>query len=168
MNQETASGFRARSNPKTGDLAMIEPLSYLIGADDRALMQDGRMYELSYDASRGQIGYSNLRDEKGRYRDLDDANERGDYAPYLRGDDITMAYGEFCPDPKGDGYLRNIREQLQRKKEAGCSIIEWDNPDTLGLHMDFVLMAHDLAAVAGLDTVAKNPLFTRDPERYLA
>jgi len=147
---------------------IFDPLSYLIGADDRAPIIDGRLFELSYDASRGQIAYGNLRDEKGRYRDLDDADQRGPYAPYLRGDDITVQYGEYTPDPRGEGYLQNIDRQIVRKKEAGCSIIEWDNPDTPGLKIEDVLAAHDRAAMSGLRTVAKNPLFTRDPEQYLA
>jgi len=144
------------------------PLSYLIGGPNAARMPEGRLYELNYDASRGQIGYGNLRDEKGRFRNLDDANARGRFAPYLPGDDITQQYGEYCPDPRGEGFLRNIALQAARKKRAGCSIIEWDNPDTPGLTMDAVLAAHDLAAAHGLRTVAKNPLFTKDPERYLA
>src|SRR5215831_15450643 len=135
---------------------MIEPLSYLIGADDRALLTEGRMFELSYDAMRGQIAYGNLRDEKGRYRDLEHANEHGPFAPYLRGDDITAQYGEFCPDPKFIGYRRNLMMQIERKKEAGCAIIEWDNPDTRGLQVDDVLVAHELAWRHGLKTAAKN------------
>lgn len=153
--------------PSTGT-PPTRPLRYLIGGDDDAAMLDDANYEFSYDANRGDTAYGNLRDEKGRYVSLADANTRGTYAPYLPPDDITATYGEYCPDPRGEGYLNNIRDQIQRALNHGASRIEFDNPDTRGLSMQAVLRAHTLAQDAGLATIAKNPLLTSDPMLYLS
>jgi hypothetical protein len=147
----------------------FDPLSYLIGADDRAPVQEGRVFEFSYDAGRGHIAYRNLRDEKGRYRNLAEANERGPYRPYLPPDDITAQYGEYCPDPRnGDGFIVNVSQQLWSAHHQGARWVEWDNPDTWLLDLTDVLIAHSCAAAYGLETIAKNPVFVNDPELYLA
>jgi N-acetylmuramoyl-L-alanine amidase len=143
------------------------PLRYLIGGDDDIEIQSGFIYELSYDATYGDTAYGNLRDERGRYNSLQDANNNGPYAPYLPPDDITVQYGEYCPDPRGSGYLRNIREQIQRKKATGAIRIEFDNPDTMGLDLNDVLNAHDAAWDYGLNTVAKNPMLVSNPTVYV-
>jgi hypothetical protein len=150
-------------------IALLDPLSYLIGGDDRVPLNPGRMYELSYDATRGDTAYCNLRDEKSRFRNLAEANERGPYRPYLPPDDITQQYGEYCPDPRnGDGFIRNVVEQIWRKHHHGCRRVEFDNPDTWLLDLTDVLIAHSCTAAYGLTTVAKNPVFVDDPELYLS
>jgi len=60
---------------------LIGPLHYLIGGDDSAHDQAGVIIELSYDADHGETRYGNLRDEKGRYQSLADANRNGPYSP---------------------------------------------------------------------------------------
>jgi hypothetical protein len=144
------------------------PLHYLIGGNDTAHDQPGIITELSYDADHGETRYGNLRDEKGRYTSLRDANRRGRYAPYLPGDDITGSYGEFTPNPRGGGYLRNIRAQIARAIKFHAVRIEWDNPDSAGLSVDDVLIAHNEAWAHGLRTIAKNPLLVSDPAKYIS
>jgi hypothetical protein len=148
-------------------MTSFDPLSYLLDLDT-APMHEGRIFELSYDSTRGGIAYGNLRDEKGRFHSLSDANRRGRYAPYLPPDDITDDYGEYCPDPRFEGYLSNIDRQVARRKAQQIPCMEFDNPDTPGLSMFHVLRAHDRAHTAGLTTVAKNPILVNEPERYLA
>jgi len=146
----------------------FDPLSYLIGNDTAAAMPDGRTFELSYDSSRGKIAYRNLRDEKGRYRNLADANSHGPYRPYLPADDITQKYGEYCPDPKnGDGFGVNVIKQIWSACHRKARWIELDNPDTAFLDLADVLVAHSCAAAYGLETIAKNPALVHDPQLYL-
>jgi N-acetylmuramoyl-L-alanine amidase len=143
------------------------PFRYLIGGSDNASIKPGACYELSYDATRGDTAYCNLRDEKGRYSSLEDANARGRYSPYLPPDDVTAAYGEYCPDPRGDGYLRNIYVQLDRAATY-ADRVEFDNPDTTYLELADVLVAHDRAQDIGMTTIAKNPLLVSDPVLYVS
>lgn len=130
---------------------------YLIGADAVPPDGPGIMYEAPY-RTRGKTCYGNLR------RELKD----GKCKPYLPGDDITEEYGEYCPDPVYPGYLANVKEQIDWVVANGGLRIEFDNPDTAGLKLGYVLKAHDLAWAAGLHTIAKNPMLTSDPARYIS
>jgi hypothetical protein len=145
------------------------PLRYLIGADDSAPDSHEAIVEFSYDAT-GPVRtrYGNLRHEKGRFDSLAEANRRGEFRPYLPPDDITGDYGEFTPDPKGPGFLRNVTLQVRRAAMKRAVRIELDNSDSRGLHLAHVLEAHDVAWQAGLHTIAKNPLNVVDPVHYLA
>ena len=137
---------------------ILGPLRYLIGADDSMVERPGTIVEYSYDLDHGRTRYGNLRDEK----------KNGQYGPYLPADDITGRYGEYTPDPQYEGFLRNVRDQVERVKSTGGERIELDNPDSVGLELSAVLSAHDLAWEAGLHTIGKNPLLVSDPAKYLA
>src|SRR5262245_52672377 len=93
------------------------------------------------------VAYCNLRREDG---------EPPEYGPYLPHDDIFAQYGEGRPDPAGDGFGRNIIEQLERCKAQGHTLVEEDNPDSYALAA--VLRAVELAQQRGLAVVAKNPV----------
>jgi hypothetical protein len=153
-----------------------DPLRYLIGADDDAItaaLAAGDLVEISYDYEPPDplhppaFRYGTFTDETGRYRSHATANARGRYRPYLPPDgDITGEYGEWCPDPAGQGFLANVRDQLARAAHA--LRLELDNPDFAGLSLDAVLQAHDLAWAAHLNTAAKNPLNVADPRKYVS
>jgi hypothetical protein len=98
----------SQANPLAG-----RPLDYLIGADGPQSGKDDRITETSYGvrpAARGiSISYCNLRREDG---------EPAAYGPYLSHDDIYRQYHEGRPDPAGQGFERNIVEQLDGCKGA--------------------------------------------------
>lgn len=144
------------------------PLRYLIGADDSRVQGSNEIVEFSYDSDHGETHYGTLTSEKERFRTLKQANAAGKYKPYLPANDITNSYGEWCPSPRGRGFLQNVHDQVERLRTFGCLRMELDNPDYDGLDVAYVLEAHDLAWQAGLRTIAKNPNNTSDPERYMA
>jgi len=59
-----------------------------------------------------------------------------------------------------------VRRQIARAVKYHALRIEWDNPDSSGLDLKYVLDAHDEAWKAGLRTIAKNPLLVSDPQEY--
>jgi hypothetical protein len=132
-------------------------LRYLIGGNDTATGADNEVTELSYDATRPPahgigVKYGNLFNEK--YADQTPA-QRARYAPYLEQGDTAEEYNEGQIDPAGQGWHRNLDEQITRAKQQGFTIIEWDNPDSydMGDVMDAVEFAHN----EGLQVLAKNP-----------
>ena len=140
----------SQANPLAG-----LPLDYLIGADGPQSGKDDRITETSYGvrpAARGiSISYCNLRREDG---------EPAAYGPYLSHDDIYRQYHEGRPDPAGQGFERNIVEQLDRCRELGHTLVEQDNPDSYPLTA--VMRGLDLAQQRGLGVVAKNPGLLKD------
>lgn len=147
---------------------IYDPLRYLIGADDSYRQKPGEIVEYGYDSDHGETHYGTLTSEKERFRNLKQANSKGKYKPYLPANDITGTYGEWCPSPRGPGFLQNVRDQIERLKKLGCLRMELDNPDYDGLDMASILQAHDLVWQAGMRTIGKNPRLTSDPERYLS
>jgi hypothetical protein len=140
----------SQANPLAG-----LPLDYLIGADGVQSGKGDRITETPYGvrpAPRGcSIAYCNLRREEG---------EPAEYGPYLPHDDIYHQYHEGRPDPAGQGFERNILEQLDRCKELGHTLVEQDNPDSYPVAA--VLRGLDLAQQRGLGVVAKNPGLLKD------
>lgn len=143
-------------NPLAG-----RPLRYLIGADNPGPARDGEIIEVGYDtpAPGGlAIGYCNLFDE----------HNTGALGPYLHTSDTAAKYSEGQIDPKGAGWLKNLRQQFSRRAREGFSIIELDNPDAYSVKD--VVGAVDFAANEyGFKVVAKNPLImSGDPLPYVA
>jgi hypothetical protein len=60
---------------------------------------------------------------------LFDEKNSGRYGPYLEPSDTAMQYSEGQIDPRGDGWRRNVTEQLVRAKAQGFAYIGWDNAD---------------------------------------
>jgi hypothetical protein len=136
------------------DSPPIGPLRYLIGADS-VPVTPGEIIEAPFQTA-GTTCYGNLRREQ----------QDGLCKPYLPADDITKEYGEYCPDPRYPGFLENVDQQIDWVKRHGGIRMELDNPDSEGLDLQYVLIAHDHAWKAGLHTIAKNPLLLDDPGRY--
>jgi lysozyme family protein len=140
----------SQANPLAG-LA----LDYLIGAEGPQSGKEDRITETPYGeppvALGPSIAYCNLRREDG---------EPAEYGPYLPHDDIYREYHEGRPDPAGQGFERNIVEQLDRCKELGHTLVEQDNPDSYPLYA--VLRAIDLAQQRRLGVIAKNPGLMKD------
>jgi hypothetical protein len=127
---------------------------YLIEKDNAPGIAN-RITELGYDAKKPPtlgigVKYVNLRDEE-------DTNSFG---PYLEiADDILAEYHEPAPDPTGDGFWRNLNEQLKRAVEQGFIYVELDNLDTYDV--DVALKCFDELAKNDLLVLAKNPLKVR-------
>jgi peptidoglycan hydrolase-like protein with peptidoglycan-binding domain len=140
----------SRPNPLSG-----MPLDYLIGADGPQGGTAGRITETPFGvgpaAAGSSVGYCNLRREDG---------EPEEYGPYLSHDDIFAQYKEGRPDPQGQGFQRNIVEQLDRCRQLGHTLVEEDNPDSYELPA--VMLGVDLAQQRGLGVVAKNPGLMKD------
>jgi lysozyme family protein len=147
---------KSEKNPLEG-----KPLWYLIGAEGSPEGNVNEITEVSYDAikpcPRGiTIKYCNLFDEK----------NTGRYGPYLSTSDTAQQYHEGQIDPKGEGWNKNIGEQLTRAKAQGFEYVEWDNPDAYPLSA--VLSAVSMSDVAGIKVIAKNPLLIEDdPSIYV-
>ena len=132
-------------NPLSG-----KPLRYLIGADEVPWVVPGCLTMMPYDHPpiRGGLcaGYCNLFDE----------HNTGKYGPYLYTSDTAHDYDEGQIDPKGRGWVGNLRDQFKLRSRQGFEYIELDNAD-----------AYDIAAVIGaiefagneygLKVLAKNP-----------
>lgn len=149
---------------------LVGPLRYLIGADElRPRGEDGYVTECGYDVVAAPklgtgIKYGNLFNEK--YKDQS-AAMRARYAPYMHTSDTAEEYGEGQIDPRGQGWNKNLDEQIERAKLQGFRYIEWDNPDAY--RVDNVIGAVDRAWGAGLQVIAKNPLLVEgDNTSYLA
>jgi hypothetical protein len=132
-------------NPLAG-----KPLRYLIGADGGHVGEPGAITEVGYDATRKPrhgigIKYANLFDEK----------NSGRYGPYLESSDTAVKYSEGQIDPHGDGWRKNVTEQLTRAKAQGFAYIEWDNADAYA--SDDLLPVIDASRTYGLRVIAKNP-----------
>lgn len=130
------------------------PLRYLIGTDKPGDGKDGEIIEVSYDTTRPSerglaIKYGNLFDER----------NSGKYGPYLKQGDTAAQYNEGQIDPRGNGWIRNIEDQITRAKQQGFCAIEWDNPDAYSV--PDVVGAVSAAFGAGLMVAAKNPLLMR-------
>jgi hypothetical protein len=131
-----------------------KPLRYLIGVDGHP-GEPGAITEVGYDAARKPrhgigIKYANLFDEK----------NSGRYGPYLESSDTAVKYNEGQIDPRGDGWRKNITEQLTRAKAQGFSYIEWDNADAYT--PDDLLPVIDTSRTFGLRVIAKNPGLLED------
>lgn len=134
-----------------------KPLRYLIGGEDDYEGAEDEVIELSYDATRPPsngvgVKYGNLFNEK---YDDQTAAQRAKYEPYLEQGDTAEEYNEGQIDPAGQGWFKNLDEQIRRAKTGGFAIIEWDNPDSY--QMEDVLGAVERAHAAGLYVFAKNP-----------
>lgn len=132
-----------------------KPLRYLIGAQGNPIGVVDAITEANYDATRPPrrgmgIKYANLFDEQ----------NTGKYGPYLRTSDTAAKYKEGQIDHRGEGWRRNIDEQLERARSQGFKLIEWDNPDAYPV--EAVLGAVDRAAEFSLQVIAKNPLLLED------
>ncbi len=137
---------------------LVGPLRYLIGADTTE-GEDGCIIEVGYDQTRlpakglGFWKYGNLFNEK--YADQG-RREREYFGPYLHSSDTADEYDEGQIDPRGPGWQRNLNQQFAQATGDGFKIIELDNPDAYSARD--VIAAVELAAQAGLQVVAKNPL----------
>jgi hypothetical protein len=121
-------------------------LRYLIGKDADPGTDDS-ITVIGYDATtppKNGAKYVNLLDEKGGRQ----------YGPYLPDNDMTAQYGEPVPDPKGEGFWRNLREQLDRAKEF--DLVELDNLDSFDASV--ALLCFDEVARHGFKVLVKNPL----------
>jgi hypothetical protein len=145
------------ANPLAG-----KPLRYRIGTDEPRDGSPSEIIEVSYN--------STLKPRYGlaiKYGNLFDENNDGTYGPYLTTSDTATAYNEGQIDPRGSGWLRNLREQFERAKRQGFEYIELDNPDAYSVRE--VVGAVDEAARYGLKVIAKNPMLMEgDPRPYLA
>jgi hypothetical protein len=127
-----------------------KPLRYLIGADGSHVGEPGTITEVGYDAARKPrhgigVKYANLFDEK----------NSGRYGPYLEPSDTAAQYSEGQIDPRGDGWRRNVTEQLARARAQGFAYIEWDNADAYA--PGDLLGVIDISRAHGLRVIAKNP-----------
>ena len=144
------------------------PLDYLIGKDGGTVGQAKRAACVAYDVdsppSLGpSIAYCNLLDERDSY---DKDTNQGKFGPYLPQTDTAKKYDEGVPDPDGPGFEANLRDQFQRRQDAGFKFIELDNPDAYSIKD--VIRAIDLAQSYGLGVVAKNPgLMGTDADRII-
>jgi hypothetical protein len=123
-------------------------LRYLIGKDADPGTDDS-ITVIGYDATtppKNGVKYVNLLDEKGGRQ----------YGPYLPDNDMTAQYGEPVPDPKGEGFWRNLREQLDRAKAQGFISVELDNLDSFNASV--ALLCFDEVARHGFKVLVKNPL----------
>jgi hypothetical protein len=125
-------------------------LAYLIGAEvfpASSRVRPPFIVETSYDTNvGGHIAYCNLFDEK----------NSGKYAPYLHSSDTAAQYQEGQIDPKGEGFLRNLKDQLDRRQAwGGFTCVELDNPDAYDTKD--VLNAYNYAMMRGFSIIAKNP-----------
>src|SRR3984893_356736 len=140
----------SQANPVAG-----LPLDYLIGADGPQSGKDDRITEPPHGVGPAAVGisfsYCNLRREAG---------EPAAYGPYLSHDDIYRQYHEGRPDPAGQGFERNIVQQLDRSRELGHTLVEKDDPDSDP--RTAVVRGLDLAQQRGLGVVAKNPGLLKD------
>lgn len=121
-------------------------LRYLIGKDADPGTDDS-ITVIGYDATtppKNGAKYVNLLDEKGSRQ----------YGPYLPDNDMTAQYGEPVPDPKGEGFWRNLREQLDRAK--GFDLVELDNLDSFDASV--AMLCFDEVARHGFKVFVKNPL----------
>jgi hypothetical protein len=139
-----------------------KPLRYLIGSNSPGSGRDDEIIACAYDIERPParglaIKYCNLFDEE----------NTGDYGPYLKTSDTAKQYDEGQIDPRGPGWQKNLREQFERARKQGFSIVELDNPDAYGVKE--VVGAVELAASHGFKVIAKNPLLMEgDPTPYMA
>src|SRR5947209_14526246 len=117
------------SDPSQPNLLAGETLDYLIGADGPQHGKQDGITETPFGVGPAALGrsiaYCNLRREDG---------EPPEYGPYLPHDDIYDQYGERRLDPQGQGFRRNIVEQLDRCNRLGHTLVEEDNPDFYTLY----------------------------------
>src|SRR5262249_42052403 len=102
-----------------------------------------------------------------KYVNLFDEKNTGAYGPYLTTSDTAAQYNEGQIDPRGAGWLKNLREQFARAKAQGFEYVELDNPDAYSVPGG--VPAADEAARWGLRVIAKNPMLMEgDPLPYVA
>lgn len=134
------------------------PMQYLIGADNPQ-GRNGYITVVPYDSGPVARGVS------AAYCNMLDETNSGKYPPYLKPTGTAKEYREGLIDPHGSGFMRNINDQLKRRKEQGFRYIELDNPDSYGVA--YTLQALDAAHYAGFKVLAKNPLLLASPANYL-
>jgi hypothetical protein len=126
-------------------------LRYLIGADNPGPGVNGYLTVVGYDikapVKHGVSGkYINLYDEKNTHQ----------FAPYLPPTDTSQSYDEPVPDPRGNGFWKNLQQQVARAKEAGFTLIgDVDNRDAY--HNSVIVKVYDRLMLDGLDVICKNP-----------
>src|SRR3981189_522627 len=59
-----------------------------------------------------------------KYANLFDEKNSGRYGPYLEPSDTAAQYSGGRIDPRGDGWRRNVTEQLARARAQGFASIE--------------------------------------------
>lgn len=139
-----------------------KPLRYLIGADseDMVIARDAvTVVPFDYEwpiRDPWVIGYGNLFDEE----------NGGKYGPYLPDTDTSAQYDEGHIDPRGPGWLRNLRDQFTLRSRQGFKYIELDNADAYSIAD--VIGAIELAASYGLKVIAKNPMLLEGETHHLA
>jgi hypothetical protein len=152
-----SDAHKTLANPLEG-----KPLRYRIGTDEHSDGNPGEIIEVSYN--------STVKPRHGiaiKYGNLFDETNAGTYGPYLSTSDTAAEYNEGQIDPRGSGWLKNLREQFERAKRQGFEYIELDNPDAYSVRE--VVGAVDEAARYGLKVIAKNPMLLEgDPLPYLA
>lgn len=149
--------------PLPGDNPLgAKSLRYLIGAASPGQGEDEVATVVAYDVDRPvargiSIAYCNLFDE----------TNSGEYGPYLDQSAVAADYNEGQIDPNGPGWEKNLREQFERRRNAGFKYIELDNADAYAIND--VIGAIDLAATYGLKVIAKNPgLLEEDAAAFVA
>lgn len=139
--------------PATSPLppALTGPLRYLIGDDQGGVgaWRLNEIVEVGYDTTTPPKNciascYVNLLDEKNSHA-YGDAAQTGTAADYNEG----------LIDYRGSGFLRNVRDQLLRRKKQGFTMCELDNPDSYP--RESVLQAMDMAASMNFKIWVKNP-----------
>jgi hypothetical protein len=148
---------RILANPLAG-----KPLRYRIGTDEQSDGSPEEVIEVSYNSTvKPRYGIAI------KYGNLFDEQNAGIYGPYLGTSDTAAEYNEGQIDPRGSGWLKNLRGQFERAKRQGFEYIELDNPDAYSVRE--VVGAVDEAARFGLKVIAKNPMLLEgDPLPYLA
>jgi|SRR5262245_17949898 len=131
------------------------PLRYLIGAN-APVGEDGCVTMVPYRATPARrgltAGYINAFDETEYY---DASSNTGFYSPYRKPTPTAKEYGEGVPDQDGDGYRRNIVNQLDLRRTQAITLCEIDNPDAYPI--EAVLAAIGLAQERSIGVLAKNP-----------
>lgn len=96
--------------------------------------------------------YVNLFDEHESYNK---ETNTGDYDPYLTRGDVADRYDEGQCDPDGEGFWRNLDEQLIHANALGFEYVELDNRDAY--RNSVILKCFSRCAAKGLGVFCKNP-----------
>lgn len=129
-------------------------LKYLIGSNGVPTQHKGYVVEVPYDCYDRPVGLSI------KYCNLFDEKNTGKYGPYMHSSSTAREYDEGQISPQGEGWDRNIREQLEKALSSGFRYIELDNPDAYHLDKDIFPVIRK-ANEMGFGVIAKNPAICR-------